>query len=258
MKVQDFFSLGGKSAVVTGGSAGLGFQIAQGLAEAGANLVICSRNVSRCEQAAQELRKLGVDVLATHVDVTAPDQVKAMSLAAQERFGRIDILVNNAGGAWAAPPEKMSLDDWKRIIDLNLTGAFNCSQQVGRAMIQSGGGNIINITSVVAYRGTNDAILDAISYNTSKGALISFTKDLAVKWAKYNIRVNAISPGFFPTHLTEWVIAHRKGKILDRVPLRRLGGPDDLKGAVVFLASRASDYVTGHVLDVDGGMASNL
>lgn len=258
MKVQDLFSLNGKSAIVTGGSAGIGFQIAQALGEAGANLVVCSRNAARCDQAANELRKLGINVLATRVDVTDADEVKTMAFATQERFGRIDILVNNAGGAYAAPPEKMSLDDWKRIIDLNLTGAFNCAQQVGRNMIRNGGGNIINIASVVAYRGTDDGILDAISYNTSKGALISFTKDLAVKWAKYNIRVNAIAPGFFPTHLTEWVIAHRKEKILSRVPMGRLGGSDDLKGAVVFLASGASDYVTGHVLDVDGGMASYL
>lgn len=197
-------------------------------------------------------------MLAMKTDVTDPKQVESMVTAACEKFGRIDILVNNAGMAWAAAPEKMALDDWKRVLDVNLTGAFICSQAVGRRMIENGGGVIINVSSVVAHGGTDEGILDAISYNTSKGALISFTKDLAVKWAKYGIRVNALALAFFPTHLTEWVIEHRKEKIIGRVPMRRLGGPDDVKGAALFLASRASDYVTGHVLNVDGGMSSYL
>ncbi len=258
MKVQDLFDLRGKSAVVTGGSMGIGFIIAGALAEAGSNLVLCSRNLERCEHSAAELRKMGPTVLAIQADVTDPKQVESMVSTAHGKFGRIDILVNNAGIAWAAPPEKMTLEDWKRVLDVNLTGTFVCSQAVGRRMILDGGGVIINVTSVVAHSGTDEGILDAISYNSSKGALISFTKDLAVKWAKYGIRVNALALAFFPTHLTEWVIEHRKEKIIGRVPLRRLGDPDDVKGAVLFLASRASDYVTGHVLNVDGGMSSYL
>ena len=258
MKVQDLFNLDGKSAIVTGGSTGIGYSIAEALAEAGAKLVLCSRNLQRCEESAVKLRTLGTTVLAMKMDVTDSKQVEAMVAEAHEKFGRIDILVNNAGIAWAASPEKMSLEDWKKVLDVNLTGVFNCSQIVGRHMIQDGGGVIINLSSIVAYSGTDEGILNAISYNTSKGAIISFTKDLAVKWAKYRIRVNAVALSFFPTHLTEWVIEHRKEKIVRRVPAGRLGAPDDVKGAALFLASPASDYVTGHVLNVDGGMSSYL
>lgn len=258
MKVQDLFTLQGKTSIVTGGSMGVGYIIAEALAEAGSDLIICSRNLSRCEQASVELRKLGRDVVPIRTDVSDPEQVESMVSEAHRRFGRIDILVNNAGIAWAAPPEKMTLADWNKVMNVNLTGAFVCSQAAGRRMIQDKGGVIINVSSVVAHQGTDAGILDAISYNTSKGGLISFTKDLAVKWAKYGIRVNALALAFFPTHLTEWVIEHRKEKILDRVPLRRLGKPDDIKAAALFLASRASDYVTGHVLNVDGGMSSYI
>ncbi len=258
MKVQDLFNLSGKFAIVTGGSTGIGYAIAEALAEAGSNLAICSRNLQRCEQSATKLRNSGTTVLAMKTDVTDQKQVETMVTEAHEKLGRIDILVNNAAIAWAAPPEKMSLEEWKRVLDVNLTGAFICSQTVGRHMIQDGGGAIINISSIVAYSGTDEGILDAISYNTSKGALISFTKDLAVKWAKYGIRVNALALSFFPTHLTEWVIEHRKDRIIERVPTGRLGECDDVKGAALFLASRASDYVTGHVLNVDGGMSSYL
>jgi NAD(P)-dependent dehydrogenase (short-subunit alcohol dehydrogenase family) len=258
MNVQELFNLSGKSAIITGGSSGIGLLIAEALAESGCDLTICSRNLSRCEEASSELRKHGTHVIPVRVDVTDPEQVESMVSEAEEKFGRIDILVNNAGVAWAAPPEEMALADWKKVIDVNLTGTFICSQAVGRRMIRDGGGVIINVSSVMACRGTDAGVLDAISYSTSKGALITLTKELAVKWAKYGIRVNAISLAFFPTHLTEWVIDHRKDKILDRVPLKRLGKPDDVKGAVVFLASRAADYVTGHVLYVDGGMASYL
>jgi len=258
LKVLELFSLNGKSAIVTGGSIGIGFTIAEALAEAGANLVICARNFSRCEKAAHELRKLGTNVIPVEADVADPHQVEAMVSVSHEKLRRIDILVNNAGIAWAAPAEKMTLEDWKRVIDVNLTGAFICSQAVGRRMIRDGGGVIINMSSVVADRGTDPGLLDTISYSTSKGGMISFTKDLAVKWAKYGIRVNALALAFFPTHLTEWVIEQRKEKILERIPMRRLGGSDDVKGAALFLASRASDYVTGHVLNVDGGMSAYL
>ncbi|MGA2462045.1 MAG: glucose 1-dehydrogenase [Candidatus Bathyarchaeia archaeon] len=258
MKTQDIFSLRGTSAIVTGGSMGIGLTIAETLAEGGSNLAICSRNLSRCEQSATELRKSGSTVLAIKADVTNPEEVERMVAVAHEKFGRINILVNNAGIAWAAPPEKMTLEDWKKVLEVNLTGAFTCSQAVGRRMIHDGGGVIINVTSVVALSGTDENILDAISYNASKGGLISFTKDLAVKWAKYGIRVNALALAFFPTHLTEWVIEHRKDRIIERVPMRRLGVPEDVKGAILFLASRASDYVTGQVLNVDGGMSSYL
>lgn len=237
---------------------GIGLTMAEALAEAGSNLAICSRNLARCEQSAEQLRKLGTTVLAFKTDVTDPNEVEHMAAEAHKKFGHIDILVNNAGIAWAAPPEKMGLDAWKRVLETNLTGAFICSQSVGKRMIQDKGGVIINVTSVVAHSGTDEGILDAISYNSSKGALISFTKDLAVKWAKYGIRVNALALGFFPTHLTEWVIDHRKDKIIDRVPMRRLGSPDDVKSAALFLASSASSYVTGQVLNVDGGMSSYM
>jgi len=172
-------------------------------------------------------------------------------------MGGIDILVNNAGMSWAAAPEDLRLEDWERVMSLNVTGTFLCSQAVGKRMISRGqGGKIINIASAAGLHGRDPEILNTIAYNTSKGAVIIFTKDLACKWAKYNINVNAIAPGFFRTRLSRWVLENRLDRILPTIPLGRIGGDHDLKGAAVFLASKASDYVTGHVLLVEGGSTS--
>ncbi|MDQ7784396.1 MAG: SDR family oxidoreductase [Desulfomonilaceae bacterium] len=256
MNVLDFFRLSGKTAIVTGGGSGLGEVMARGLAEAGANLVLCSRKIERCEQAALDLARLGVQVIAVPCDQTKEEDVESVVRKTIERFGAVDILINNAGTTWGAAVEKMNYKDWQRVIDVNLSGTFLFSRQVGREMIERGGGKIINISSYAGLGGTDPDYLDAIPYNTSKGAIIVFTKDLAVKWAHYNINVNCIAPGWFPTKMTKWTLDNKRDSILQRVPIGRFGGSDDLKGAVVFLASRAADYITGQLLPVDGGMTS--
>jgi gluconate 5-dehydrogenase len=255
MNTKQLFDLSGKVAVVTGGATGLGRQAAEALAEMGASLVLCARKLERCEEAAAELSQLGVKAIGLRCDVTNQDEVNAVVEKTKAEFGRIDVLINNAGMAWAAPPEKMSLKDWQRVLNTNVTGAFLCAQAAGRVMIEQGGGKIINVTSVAGFLGSPSEIMDTIAYNTSKGALITFTRDLACKWAKYNINVNAVAPGWFPTHLSEWVIDHYGESFRLLIPLNRFGGPDDLKGAIVYLASPASDYMTGQVLVIDGGMS---
>jgi len=252
---RDLFNLAGRVAIVTGGSIGLGRQLAEGLAEMGAHLVLCARKKERCQQAAEELQQLGVRTLALGCDVKNPADVQAVVEAAFSQFGRIDVLVNNAGISWGAPVEEMSLEDWNKVIETNLTGTFLCAQAVGKVMIKQGRGKIINIASVAGLGGAPPT-LPAIGYHASKGGVISFTKDLACKWAMHNIQVNAIAPGWFPTHMSNKVLDHNRDFFLSQIPLRRFGNEHDLKGSAVFLASDASDYVTGHVLVVDGGQSA--
>jgi gluconate 5-dehydrogenase len=252
MNVKKMFELNGKVAVVTGGGRGIGSRMAEGLAEAGANIVLCSRKVENCLKVAQALTNLGVKTLAMACDVRSSGDIQKVVDKVLKEFGRLDILVNNSGVTWGATPEDYSLEGWKKVMDTNMTGAFLFSQIAGRVMIQQRGGNIINIASVMGVIGIQDAA-DAIAYSTSKGALITFTKDLAAKWAKHNIRVNAIAPGWFPTDMTEWVFSHHGQEVLNLIPMARYGEPEELKGAVVYLASDASKYVTGIVLPVDGG-----
>lgn len=256
MNVFDLFRLTGKVAIVTGGGTGLGEIMARGLAEAGANLVLCSRNIELCEQAAAGLRQLGVQAIAVACDQTREGDVENVVRKTFERFGTVDILVNNAGTTWGAPVETLAFKDWKKVIDVNLNGTFLFSQRVGREMISRGGGKIINVSSYAGLGGTDPDYLNAIPYNTSKGAVVVFTKDLAVKWASHNIRVNCIAPGWFPTNMTKWTLDNKSDSILKRVPIGKFGTSDDLKGAVVFLASSAADYITGQVLAIDGGMTS--
>jgi len=252
MHVRELFDLSGKTAIVTGGGSGIGRQMAQALAEAGANLVLCARKVERCEQAAAELANLGVRTLGLKCDVRDPDEVQAVVDRTREELGRIDVLVNNAGTVWGAPPEDTPLEGWQKVIDVNLTGVFLFSQAVGRAMIEEGGGKIVNIASVAGLGGAPPEVMNAIAYNASKGGVIAFTRDLACKWARHAINVNAIAPGWFPSDMSRFVLDSRP-EVIEHIPLRRFGGSDDLKGAIVYLASAASDYVTGHTLIVDGG-----
>jgi len=255
MNTKQLFDLAGRVAIVTGGSIGLGRQMAQGLAEMGANLVLCARKKDRCEQAAEELRRLGVQTLALGCDVRNPDQVKAVVEETLSRFQKIDILINNAGTSWGASVEEMQLEHWNKVIETNLTASFLFSQAVGRFMVSQRQGKIINIASVAGLRGAPPE-LQAIGYHASKGGVIALTKDLACKWGPHNIQVNAIAPGWFPTHMSAVVIERNKETLLKRVPLGRFGGEDDLKGVAVFLASRASDYVTGQTIYVDGGFSA--
>jgi gluconate 5-dehydrogenase len=255
VNVKQLFDLTGRVAVVSGGSMGLGRQMAEGLAEMGANLVLCARKKERCEEAAESLRSLGVQVLALGCDVKDKAAIQRVVDATLAQFGRIDILINNAGVSWGAPVDEMTLEQWDKVLSTNLTGTFLFCQAVGKAMAAQRSGKIINIASVAGLGGAS-AELQAIGYHASKGGVIAFTKDLACKWALHNIQVNAIAPGWFPTHMSEWIIEHRKDSLLEKIPLGRFGGDHDLKGAAVFLASDASAYVTGHVLVVDGGQTA--
>ena len=255
MHTRQLFDLSGRVAIVTGGSVGLGRQMAQGLAEMGANVVLCARKKERCEAAAEELRKLGVKSVALGCDVKDPASVKDVVDATVAEFGRIDVLINNAGIAWGAPVEEMRLEHWNKVLETNLTGTFLFSQAAGKVMIGQRKGKIINIASVAGIRGAPPEF-QAIGYHASKGGVIAFTKDLACKWGVHNIQVNAIAPGWFPTNMSQVVIERNKDYFLQRIPARRFGGDDDLKGAAVYLASSASDYVTGDVLVVDGGQTA--
>ena len=255
VNIKKLFDLTGRVAIVSGGSMGLGLQMAEGLAEMGANLAICARKKERCEAAAETLRRHGVKTLALGCDVkdkAAIEQVVEQTLA---EFGRIDILINNAGVSWGASVEEMTLEQWDKVLSTNLTGTFLFCQAVGRAMVAQGTGKIVNIASVAGLGGSSTE-LQASGYNASKGGVIAFTKDLACKWATNNIQVNAIAPGWFPTHMSGRIIERYEESLLAKIPLGRFGGDHDLKGAAVFLASDASAYVTGHVLVVDGGQTA--
>ncbi len=253
MNVKDLFSLEGKTAIVTGGGRGLGEQMASGLAEAGSNIVVCSRKLEKCEEVAHRIGSLGVKTLAFRCDVAREEDVNHVVKETIREFGKIDILVNNSGRTWGGLVEEFNVEGWKKVIDVNVTGTFQMTQKAGREMIKQGSGKIINIASYAGLRGTDTDYLNAIAYNTSKGAVVTFTKDLAVKWAKHGINVNAIAPGWFTTEMTKWSMENFREKMLGRILFKRFGGEDDLKGAVVFLASKASDFVTGHILCVDGG-----
>jgi NAD(P)-dependent dehydrogenase (short-subunit alcohol dehydrogenase family) len=253
MHVKDLFDLTGKTAIVTGGGRGLGTQIAEGLAEAGANVVVCSRKLDACVEVSEGLNRLGVDSFALKCDVTNPEDVKNVVEQTFEKFGRIDILVNNSGASWGAPVEDMPLEAWKKVIDVNVTGTFLMSQAVGRVMLEQKSGKIINIASVAGLKGSNPKYMNAIGYNTSKGAVITFTKDLAVKWGPQGIYVNAIAPGFFPTKMSKGLLDQGGQEILAGTPLRKFGSENDLKGVALFLAAPASDFMTGDIVVVDGG-----
>lgn len=255
MNIKQLFDLSGRVAIVTGGAVGLGRQMAEGLAESGANIVLCARKRERCEQAAEELKKLGVATLALGCDVKNVDHVREVVERTVAQFGHIDILINNAGTSWGAPVEEMRLEHWNKVIETNLTGTFLFSQAVGKIMIPRQRGKIINIASVAGMRGAPPEF-QAIGYHASKGGVITFTKDLACKWARFNINVNAIAPGWFPTNMSGVVIERNRELLRQRIPLGRFGSEFDLKGAAVFLASAASDFVTGHILAVDGGQTA--
>jgi gluconate 5-dehydrogenase len=253
MHIKELFDLTGKIAIVTGGGRGLGQQIAEGFAEAGANVVVCSRRLEACMEVSEELKKLGVDSLALKCDVTNPEDVKNIVERTIERFGRIDILVNNSGATWGAPVEDMPLEAWQKVMNVNVTGTFLMSQAVGKVMLEQKSGKIINIASVAGLKGSNPKYMNAIGYNSSKGAVITFTKDLAVKWGPHGIYVNAIAPGFFPTKMSKGLLDQGGEGILEGTPLRKFGSDNDLKGVALFLAAPASDFVTGDVVVVDGG-----
>ena len=220
-------------AFVTGGARGIGAAIAAELAARGCTVIAPSR---------------------AELDLAQPASIDAY-LEANSAL-KIDILINNAGISWGVPTEKMTLAEWNKVIETNLTGTFLCAQAAGRIMLKQESGKIINMASVAGIRGAPPKTVQAIAYHASKGGVISFTHDLAVKWARHNIQVNAIAPGWFPTHMSDKVIEYKRDYLLSHIPARRFGSDYDLKGAAVFLASDASSYVSGHVLVVDGGQSA--
>jgi gluconate 5-dehydrogenase len=258
MNIKDLFNLQGKTAIVTGGGRGLGEQIAHAYAEAGANVVICSRNLEACQEVSNRLKEKGVRSLAIHCDVSKQEDIQNVVDQTLQEFGRVDILVNNSGTVWGAPALEMPVDKWDKVMDINLKAIFLFSQAVGKTMVEQRSGKIINIASIAGLGGQDPTIMDAISYSTSKGAVITFTKDLAVKLAPHNVHVNAIAPGFFPTKIAKGVLNHSGQKILERTPAGRFGSDHDMKGPALFLASSASDYVFGHILVVDGGASASV
>ena len=250
------FDLAGQVVLVTGASRGLGQQLALAFAEAGAQLVIASRDRARLQTTAQAVRARQAVCLDIACDVRVPEQVDATTAAALDRFGRIDVLVNNAGTAWGAPADRMPVDQWRTVLDTNATGTFLMSQAAGRAMIAAGGGSIVNIASVAALAGASETIVDAVGYSASKGAVVSLTRDLAVKWARHGVRVNAVAPGFFETDMSAAVLTRARDQVEALTALGRIGHRGELDGPVLFLASAAARYITGHVLCVDGGMTA--
>lgn len=249
--ILEKLSLKGKIAIVTGASRGLGRSMALGLAEAGADVAIVSRGLPDLEKVAEEIRSLGRRALPISADMSNLEDISKMVDKVQNEFNKIDILVNNAGTTIRMTVEEFTEEAWDKVIALNLKGAFFCAQAVGRVMIKQRSGKIINIASLLSAIG----VPNAVAYGSAKGGISQMTKCMAVEWAKYNINVNAIGPGYFRTPLTKPLQDDpvRSAQILSRIPMQRWGDPDDLKGVVVFLASEASDYVTGQTIYVDGG-----
>ena len=255
MGIRELFELKGRVALVTGGSRGLGLQIAQGLGEMGAKIAISARKGAELEQAKLRLANLGIETLTVVNDLAKPEQVPALVEAVAGHYGKIDILVNNAGTSWGAPAEEHPIDAWNRVMNLNVTGVFMLSQAVAnRCFIPQRSGNIIVIASTAALRAGLQ--MKAVAYYSSKAAALHLTRALAGEWGPHGIRVNAICPGFFPSKMTGALLERIEASVIERTPLGHLGGDSDLMGAAVYLASDASRHVTGQYIAVDGGASS--
>ena len=255
---QDLFSLQGKTALVTGGSRGLGLQMAEALGEQGARLVISSRKQEELDLAVAHLTSKGIDASAIAADLSHEANVGPFVEEALRRLGQIDSLINNAGASWGAPAEDHPLDAWDKVMNLNVRSIFLVSQAVGKlSMIPRRYGRIVNISSIAGLAGNPPGTMSTIAYNTSKGAIVNFTRALAGEWGRHGITVNSIAPGFFPSKMTKGVLASiGVDKLTQGSPLGRLGDDEDLKGAVVLFASDASKHITGQILAVDGGVSA--
>ncbi|HWH81237.1 MAG TPA: SDR family oxidoreductase [Burkholderiaceae bacterium] len=254
--VQKLFDLTGQTALVTGGSRGLGLQIAQALGEAGARVMLSSRKAEDLEEAARALQAQGIDAQWNAADCAKEEDTRRLADETLARLRRIDILVNNAGASWGAPAEDHPVPAWDKVMNLNVRGYFILAQQVARGwMIPNKGGRIINIASIAGLNG-NPPEMQTLAYNTSKSAVIGFTHTLAAEWGKYGITVNAICPGFFMTKMAAGLITHLgEDKMAAKAPLGRLGDDDDLKGLALLYASAAGKHITGQWLAVDGGVS---
>lgn len=254
--IQQLFDLTGRTALVTGGSRGLGLQMAQALAEAGARVMLSSRKAGDLEESAGVLRAAGLDVDWIAADCASEADTRALADETLRRFGQVDILVNNAGAAWGAPAEEHPVEAWDKVMNLNVRGYFILSQHIARhSMIPRRSGRIINVASIAGLGG-NPCGMNTIAYNTSKGAVINFTRALACEWGPHQITVNAICPGFFPSRMTVGTLkALGEDKLAAHAPLGRLGDDEDLKGLCVLYASDAGKHITGQYLAVDGGVS---
>jgi NAD(P)-dependent dehydrogenase (short-subunit alcohol dehydrogenase family) len=250
--IHDLFTLTGRVAIVTGGSRGLGQEIADGLAEAGARLMLCARREEWLTPTVAAMRARGVPVESALCDVSKPADVHAVVDKTIKTFGQIDILVNNAGISWGEEPEAMPIDKWQKVIDVNLTGAFLFSQAAGREMLKRQYGRIINVASIAGLHASVNGP-HYVGYAASKAGLMGLTRELAGTWGPSGIRVNAIAPGFFPSRMTEAVLPKAEAGLKASCPIPRAGQPGELKGVAVFLAADASNYITGQVIVVDGG-----
>ncbi len=254
--VQKLFDLSGQTALVTGGSRGLGLQIAQALGEAGAKIVLTSRKAADLEEAAAQLQDSGIDARWIAADASEPAEVQRVVREAMERVGYLDILVNNAGATWGAPMAEHPLEAWDKVMNLNVRSVFLFSQAVGKAsMLPRQRGRVLNIASIAGLAGSHEMAF--IAYATSKGAVVNFTRQLAGEWGPFGINVNALAPGFFPSRMTKGTIAaYGQDKLAAAAPLRRIGDDDDLKGAALLFCSAAGKHITGQILAVDGGLSA--
>ncbi|MBZ4653412.1 MAG: hypothetical protein JG781_751 [Peptococcaceae bacterium] len=245
------FDLSGKVAIVTGATKGIGYGLAMVLARYGASIVVVSRNQADCQRTAGEIKGLGREALPVSTDVTSLDQIQNMVEKTINHFGRVDILVNNAGTALTKKAEDITEEDWDRVLNVDLKGVFFCAQAVGKEMIKQKRGKIINVASILGLVGDRQVL----PYCAAKGGVIQLTKALALEWARYNIQVNALCPGYVMTAINEKELSQEKihNYIVGKIPMRRIGEVPDMMGAVVFLASEASNYMTGQTLVIDGG-----
>jgi len=251
--VKELFDLTGKTAIVTGGSRGIGKEMAEALAEAGANLMLCARRQEWLDETVKEFEQRGFKVDGTLCDVAKPEEVQSVVEETVSTFGPVDILINNAGTSWGAMPEDMPLDRWQHVLNVNLTGCFLFAQAAGREMLKKNSGSIINIASIAGLTSSANGPFYA-GYVASKAGLIGLTRELAASWGRRGIRVNAIAPGFFHSRLADAVIDIYERSIQENNVIPRVGNEGELKGITVFLASDASSYITGQTIAVDGGM----
>ncbi|MGH6646103.1 SDR family oxidoreductase [Aquabacterium sp.] len=256
-KVQELFDLTGRTALITGGSRGLGLQMAHALGEAGAKVVVSSRKAADLEEAVASLQAAGIDASFIAADAGKPEDIQRLADQALAKLGHIDILVNNAGATWGAAAQEHPLEAWDKVMNLNVRGYFLLSQAVAKAsMIPRKQGRIINIASIAGLGG-NPPFMQTIAYNTSKGAVVNFTRGLACEWGHLGIRVNAIAPGFFPSKMTAGLLGMAgEDNIAKGAPLLRIGDDEDLKGATLLFASDAGKHITGQILPVDGGVSA--
>ena len=254
--IQKLFDLSGKTALITGGSRGLGLQLAEALGEAGAKVIISSRKESDLIESVDKLKSAGIDASWIAADASKESDIRALADEAIKRLGHVDILVNNAGAAWGAPAEDHPVDAWDKVMNLNIRGYFILSQHIAKhSMIARASGRIINVASIAGLGG-NPRGMTTVAYNTSKGAVVNFTRALACEWGAHNITVNAICPGFFPSKMTMGTLkAMGEENLAAHAPLGRLGDDEDLKGACVLFASDAGKHITGQLLAVDGGVS---